>query len=254
MLRTSLRVRIQFFPWAYEVGLSSQLFHVFCSLHFSYYSFSSGSTKEPFKVLTSRRLPQLTLITYYYYYAAWCLIKKTILRLWLERMERRTESEGKEWVSMFPGGVKTENERGETREWAALWGCSQPRLCLNFCTIYPTTQHGVWIPTHASALWHKSSGNKDATRERSGWFVLVPPPESQQQAKEQLYCMYYCSCVCACKCVLIFECVLRGLRWGQLSPPSPALHGVLAPPGMEKNECVKVTKRQWTSTADRAKF
>lgn len=63
----------------------------------SHCSFSTDSnTKEPLKLLTSRRLPQLTLVTYYYYYTAWCLIKKTILRLWLEQTERRTESEGKE--------------------------------------------------------------------------------------------------------------------------------------------------------------
>lgn len=34
------------------------------------------STKEPLNALTSRRLPQLMLVTYYYYYTAWCLIKK----------------------------------------------------------------------------------------------------------------------------------------------------------------------------------
>lgn len=44
-----------------------------------------------------------------------CLVpyKKTVLRLWLEQTERRTESEGKEWVLMFPEGVKAENERGD---------------------------------------------------------------------------------------------------------------------------------------------
>lgn len=41
-------------------------------------------------------------------------------------------------------------------------------------------------------------------------------------------------------CVIIF--VLQGLRWGQLSPPSPVLHEVLAPPGKEKNQCVKGLK------------
>lgn len=55
-----------------------------------------GSTKEPLKALTSRWLPQLKLVTYYYYYTAWSLVKKTLLRLWLEQTERRTESEGKE--------------------------------------------------------------------------------------------------------------------------------------------------------------
>lgn len=89
---------------------------------FLYYSVSinaapmrkGGSTKEPLKVLALRRLPQLTVVTYYYYYCAWSLVKTSILRLWPEQTERRTESEGKEWASSFPGGVKTwEWERGE---------------------------------------------------------------------------------------------------------------------------------------------
>lgn len=71
---------------------------------FLYYSVSinaapmrkGGSTKEPLKVLALRRLPQLTVVTYYYYYRAWSLVKTSILRLWPEQMERRTESEGKE--------------------------------------------------------------------------------------------------------------------------------------------------------------
>lgn len=160
MLRTLLRVRIRIFSWAHEVGLASQLFHVFCSLHFSYYSFISGSTKEPFKVLTSRRLPQLTLIPYYYYYAAWCLIKKTILRLWLQRTERRTESEGKEWVSMFPGGVKTENEWGET-EHAGVGSALglQPAAPL-FKLLHNIPHHSTWsLDSHkckrtlAQVLW-----------------------------------------------------------------------------------------------------
>lgn len=123
-----------------------------CFLYYSvlYYSFAAESTKEPLNVLTSRRLPQLMLVTYYYYYTAWWLIKKTILRLWLGRTERRTESEGKEWVSMFPGGVKTENERGEMEEWAALWGSSQVRLCLSSC---PTYSPSTWnMNVHAQVL------------------------------------------------------------------------------------------------------
>lgn len=71
---------------------------------FLYYSVSinaaqmrkGGSTKEPLKVLASRQLPQLTVVTYYYYYCAWSLVKTSILRLWPEQTDRRTESEGKE--------------------------------------------------------------------------------------------------------------------------------------------------------------
>lgn len=36
--------------------------------------------------------------------------------------------------------------------------------------------------------------------------------------------------------------VSQGLRWGQLSPPSPALHGVPAPPDEEENKCIKGLK------------
>lgn len=38
--------------------------------------------------------------------------------------------------------------------------------------------------------------------------------------------------------------VSQGLRWGQLSPPSPALHGVLAPPDEEENKCIKGLKEE----------
>lgn len=41
------------------------------------------------------------------------LLRKTIVRLWLERVERRNESEGKEWASMFPGGVKLRMRGGD---------------------------------------------------------------------------------------------------------------------------------------------
>lgn len=106
------------FPWVIEVGPTCQLFHVFCTTWFptihSAMMRKGGSTIEPLKVLTSQKLPQLMLVTYYYYYTAWCLIKKAILRFWLKQTERRTESEGKEWVLMFPGGVSNwEWERGD---------------------------------------------------------------------------------------------------------------------------------------------
>lgn len=82
-----------------------------------------------------KRLPQLTLVTsHYYYLIAWSLAKKTILRLWLEWMERRTESEGKEWASRFPGGVKTwikRERRWSMQEWEASWSPGQ--ICVSFC-------------------------------------------------------------------------------------------------------------------------
>lgn len=241
------------FSRLYEVGPTCQLFHVFCTIQFSYYSFSYTSTKEPLKVLTSRRLPQLTLVTYYYYYTAWCLIKETILRLWLERTERRTESEGKEWVSMFPGGVKTENGRGEM-EHAGVGSTlghqpDSPLFKLLHNVLPP--QREIWTHmhkcSHVHARWEACAQvplsnwkKEDTAREKSGWFVLgsVPPAETLHNRLTNSGAARTVASVC----VIIFECVLQGLRWGQLSPPSPALRGVLAPPGKEKNKCVKRPK------------
>lgn len=52
-----------------------------CFLYCSVPQYSRSSDEErrhkrAIDILTSRRLPQLRLVTYYYYYTAWCLIKK----------------------------------------------------------------------------------------------------------------------------------------------------------------------------------
>lgn len=77
------------------------------------------STKEPFRVLTSRRPQRLTSSTDIILLHCDFFFKKkkkgkknlTLLRLWLQQMERRTESEGKEWVE--PRKAENEMERGE---------------------------------------------------------------------------------------------------------------------------------------------
>lgn len=197
---------------------------------------AAESTKEPLKVLTSRRLPQLMLVTYHYYYTAWCLTEKTILRLWLGQTERRTESEGKEWVLMFPGGVKTENERGETEEWAALWGTSQILLCLSFCSMYsPSTWR---MDAHAQVLtrartlgsmrkFSQLTGKKGCCQ-REKWVVrtcdCVGSWNSTQQANKQWYssfrvCVRIYSMYCKSVCDYISVC----LTGSPLRPAEPSL-------------------------------
>lgn len=130
-----LYARISLFPGFYDVDPTCQLFHVLCTTQFWW-------GKKAAQKSHSKRLPQPTPVTSYYYYcyycAAWSLAKKTILRLWLERTERRTESEGKEWVSAFPGGEKTWGMRGETEQkWEESWGAGQagPRLSFRKCSL-----------------------------------------------------------------------------------------------------------------------
>lgn len=117
--------RILMFLGFCDAGPTCNLFHVLCTAQFWWAKAAQKSH--------SKLLPQLTPVTSYYYYYYYCaarnLTKKTILRLWLERTERRTESEGKEWVSEFPGGVKTWGMRVETEhkgvgklEWGKLGG------------------------------------------------------------------------------------------------------------------------------------
>lgn len=70
-----------------------------CFLYRSVLMRAEGGTKEPFKgVTTSNPVTSSSsyYYYYYYYYTAWSLTKKTLLRLWLERTDRRIESEGKE--------------------------------------------------------------------------------------------------------------------------------------------------------------
>lgn len=121
-----LYARIQLFAGFYDVDPTCQLFRVLCAAQF----WRKAAQKSH-----SKHLPQLTPVTSYYYCyyycAAWSLVKKTILRLWLERTERNTESEGKEWMSAFPGGVTTWGMRGEKKQkWEESWGAGQigPRL------------------------------------------------------------------------------------------------------------------------------
>lgn len=66
-----------------------------CFLYRSVLMRAGGGTKEPFKAVTTSN-PVTSSYYYYYYYTAWSLAKKTLLRLWLDRTDRRTESEGKE--------------------------------------------------------------------------------------------------------------------------------------------------------------
>lgn len=190
---------------------------------------TGGSTKEPFKVLTSRRLPQLTLVTYYYYYTAWCHIKETILRLWLEQTERRTESEGKEWVLMFPGGVEAENERGEMEHAGA--GSTpglQPRSPL-FKPLHNTDARTcARAPGSEHTLGHQypsPTGKKGMLPEREvggsylGLCHLLKLYTTVSWTVVLYVLWLLCACLCKCVCGHIWVC----LTGSPLEPAEPSL-------------------------------
>lgn len=143
-----------------------------CSLYGSILM-RKGSTEEPFKALTTTNACNILLLLL----LLRCL-KKTILRLWLERTERRTESEGKEWVSAFPGGVTTWGMRGEKKQkWEESWGIGQigPRLSFRKSP-HLNVKHGCCRFGHKfEQKFVLDKKLQIATKKEPSWCWRVPP-------------------------------------------------------------------------------
>lgn len=110
------------------------------------------STKGPLKLLTSRRLPQLTLVTYYYYYSGWCPIKKN-------HSEALARADGeKNWVrgervsADVPRRSKKKLRMREGR-WSIQWRSGQHYGApARFGSVHCVTpQHEKWKCSHVRA-------------------------------------------------------------------------------------------------------